>query len=48
MWHISCSINPADKRAREGMERVEKQEELGLNNTYDLDEEEAEGSDNEV
>ncbi len=46
-FHI-CSLDPHNSRAREGIERVEKHSDLGLDATYDVEVEDMEGSENEV
>ena len=43
---IFNSLDPTNTRAREGKERVEKHNDVGLESTYDL--EDMEGSDNDV
>ena len=41
-------MDPTNARAREGIERVEKHSDLGLDTTYDVEVEDMEGSENEV
>ena len=41
-------MDPSNVRAREGMERVEKQAEAGMDGTFDVEVEEMENSDAEV
>ncbi|VDI63088.1 anaphase-promoting complex subunit 7 [Mytilus galloprovincialis] len=45
-YNIALSLDPTNTRAREGKERVEKHNDVGLESTYDL--EDMEGSDNDV
>lgn len=47
-YSIALGINPTYARARAGLERTEKQVELGLSGTYDLDVEDVEASNSEV
>lgn len=42
------SLDPASVRAREGMERVEKHNEMGVEGGYDVEVEDMAASDNEV
>ena len=42
------SLDPSNTRAKEGKERVEKHNDVGLESTYDVDIEDMEGSDNDV
>ncbi|VDI63087.1 anaphase-promoting complex subunit 7 [Mytilus galloprovincialis] len=44
-YNIALSLDPTNTRAREGKERVEKHNDVGLESTYDL--EDMEGSDND-
>lgn len=44
-YSIALSLDPSNSRAREGMERVEKQSDMGLEGSYDVDD--IEGSDND-
>lgn len=46
-YHIALSLDPSSVRAREGMERVEKHSEMGLEGSYDVEVEDMAGSDNE-
>ncbi|KAK7494010.1 hypothetical protein BaRGS_00014668 [Batillaria attramentaria] len=46
-YHIALSLDPSSVRAREGMERVEKHNEMGLEGSYDVEVEDMGGSDNE-
>jgi hypothetical protein len=41
-------LDPSNTRAKEGKERVEKHNDVGLESTYDVDIEDMEGSDNDV
>ena len=41
-------MDPSNTRAKEGKERVEKHNDVGLESTYDVDIEDMEGSDNDV
>lgn len=42
------SLDPSSVRAREGMERVEKHNEMGMEGGYDVEVEDMAASDNEV
>lgn len=46
-FHIALSLDPSSVRAREGMERVEKHNEMGLEGGYDVEVEDMAASDNE-
>ncbi|XP_025092890.1 anaphase-promoting complex subunit 7-like [Pomacea canaliculata] len=46
-YHIALSLDPSSIQAREGMERVEKHNEMGLEGSYDVEVEDVPGSDNE-
>lgn len=47
--HAGCSsLDPSSVRAREGMERVEKHNEMGMEGGYDVEVEDMAASDNEV
>ncbi|XP_070206062.1 anaphase-promoting complex subunit 7-like isoform X2 [Littorina saxatilis] len=46
-YHIALSLDPSSVRAREGMERVEKHNEMGLEGGYDVEVEDMAASDNE-
>lgn len=46
-FHIALSLDPSRVRAREGMERVEKHNEMGLEGGYDVEVEDMAASDNE-
>ena len=41
-------LDPSNARAKEGIERVEKQGDMGAENTFDVEVEEMENSENEV
>lgn len=43
-----CSLDPSNVRVREGMERVEKQNDMGLESAYDVGVEDMENSEEEV
>lgn len=45
---LNFSLDPSSIQAREGMERVEKHNEMGLEGSYDVEVEDVPGSDNEV
>lgn len=49
-YSIALSMEPSDKKSREGMERVEKNSDMGtgLEGSYDLEVEDMDNSDNEV
>ena len=44
----SCRMNPLSVGAYQGRDRVEKQSETGMDNTYDMEMEEMEESENEA
>lgn len=46
-YSIALSLDPSNSRAKEGMERVEKHNDVGLENGYDVDVEDMDNSDNE-
>ena len=48
MCACCCSLDPSSVRAREGMERVEKHNEMGMEGGYDVEVEDMAASDNEV
>ena len=41
-------MDPNNQRARDGIERVEKHGDMGVDSSYDVEVEDMEGSDNEV
>ena len=41
-------LDPTNKRAKEGIERVEKHGDMGVDNAFDVEVEEMENSENEV
>lgn len=41
-------MEPNNEQARQGMERVEKHSDLGMDTTYDVEVEDMDGSENEV
>ena len=41
-------MDPTNQRAREGLERVEKHGDMGVDSSYDVEVEDMEGTDNEV
>ena len=45
---VCCSLDPSSVHAREGMERVEKHNEMGIEGGYDVEVEDMAASDNEV
>ncbi|XP_013384483.1 anaphase-promoting complex subunit 7 [Lingula anatina] len=47
-YSIALSLDPGNKQAREGMERVEKNTEVGLESAYDLEVEDMDGTDNDM
>lgn len=47
-FFIINRLDPSNTRAREGIERVEKQGDMGADNAFDVEVEEMENSENEV
>jgi len=47
-YNIALVMDPTNQRAREGLERVEKHGDMGVDSSYDVEVEDMEGTDNEA